>query len=41
VVSVLMFFLCNNVFVPFEEAKMQRQFCDQYTDYLARVRRWI
>jgi protein-S-isoprenylcysteine O-methyltransferase Ste14 len=41
VVSVLMFFLCNNVFIPFEEAKMQRQFCDQYTDYLARVRRWI
>jgi protein-S-isoprenylcysteine O-methyltransferase Ste14 len=41
VVSLLMFFLCNNIFIPFEEAKMRRQYGDQYADYLARVRRWI
>ena len=40
-VPVLLFLLCNFLFIPFEEAKMQRQFNDQYTDYLHRVRRWI
>jgi protein-S-isoprenylcysteine O-methyltransferase Ste14 len=40
-VPVLLFLICNFVFIPFEEAKMQRQFSDQYTDYLRRVRRWI
>lgn len=40
-VSVLLFLLCNFSFIPFEEAKMQRQFVDQYTDYLRRVRRWV
>jgi len=40
-VPVLVFFLCNKLFIPFEEAKMQRQFTDRYTDYLRRVRRWI
>jgi protein-S-isoprenylcysteine O-methyltransferase Ste14 len=40
-VPVLLFLLCNFVFIPFEEAKMQRQFHDQYTDYRRRVRRWI
>ncbi len=41
VVPVLLFLLCNFSFIPFEEAKMQRQFGDQYTDYLRRVRRWL
>lgn len=40
VVPVLLFLLCNFSFIPFEESKMQRQFGDQYTDYLRRVRRW-
>ena len=40
-VPVLLFLLCNFSFIPFEEAKMQRQFGDQYTDYLRRVRRWV
>ena len=40
-VPVLLFVLCNFSFIPFEEAKMQRQFGDQYTDYLRRVRRWV
>lgn len=39
-VPVLLFLLCNFVFIPFEETKMQRQFTDQYTEYLRRVRRW-
>jgi protein-S-isoprenylcysteine O-methyltransferase Ste14 len=41
VVPVLLFLLCNFSFIPFEEAKMQRQFSDQYTEYLRRVRRWV
>ena len=41
IVPVLLFLLCNFSFVPFEEAKMLRQFGDQYTDYLRRVRRWV
>ena len=40
-VPVLLFLLCNFSFIPFEEGKMQRQFGDQYTDYLRRVRRWV
>jgi len=40
-VPVLVFLLCNFAFVPFEEAKMQRQFGTQYTDYTQRIRRWI
>jgi hypothetical protein len=27
--------------VPFEEAKMRRQFGSTYDDYVARVRRWL
>ncbi len=40
-VPVVLFLLCNFSFIPFEEAKMQRQFSDQYTDYRRRVKRWI
>jgi len=40
-VPVLLFLLCNSVFIPFEEAKMQRQHGALYTDYLHHVRRWI
>ena len=40
-VPVLVFVLCNLVFIPFEEAKMRRQHGNPYTDYLHRVRRWI
>jgi protein-S-isoprenylcysteine O-methyltransferase Ste14 len=29
------------VHIPFEEAKMRRQFGGAYDDYVARVRRWI
>lgn len=38
---VLMFAVANRVFIPFEEAKMRRQFGDQFDAYCQRVRRWI
>ncbi len=38
---VLMFFVANSVFIPFEEAKMRRQFGEQFDAYCKRVRRWI
>jgi protein-S-isoprenylcysteine O-methyltransferase Ste14 len=41
IVPVLLFLLVNLVFAPFEEAKMLRQFGAQYTEYCARVRRWV
>jgi protein-S-isoprenylcysteine O-methyltransferase Ste14 len=31
----------NWVHIPFEEAKMRRQFGAAYDDYVARVRRWV
>jgi len=37
----LMFLVANNVFIPFEEAKMRRQFGDAFDAYTRRVRRWI
>jgi protein-S-isoprenylcysteine O-methyltransferase Ste14 len=40
-VPVLAFLLCDRVFIPFEERKMERQFGAQYTEYLRRVRRWL
>ncbi len=40
-VPVGLFVICNNGFIPFEEAKMHRQFCEEYGAYLSRVRRWI
>ena len=38
---VLLFLLDNFVIIPFEEAKMERQFGDAFRAYKARVRRWI
>ncbi len=40
-VPVLMFVVCNQIHIPFEEAKMRLQFGDAYDAYAARVRRWI
>ncbi|MEZ6022438.1 MAG: isoprenylcysteine carboxylmethyltransferase family protein [Hyphomonadaceae bacterium] len=37
----LMFAVANWVFIPFEEAKMRRQFGDAFDAYTRRVRRWI
>ena len=38
---VLMFAVANWVFIPFEEAKMRRQFGAAFDAYTKRVRRWI
>lgn len=38
---VLMFAVANWAFIPFEEAKMRRQFGDTFDAYTRRVRRWI
>jgi protein-S-isoprenylcysteine O-methyltransferase Ste14 len=40
-VPAILFLFCNTAFIPFEEAKMRRQFGGQYTDYTRRVRRWL
>lgn len=38
---VAVFVTVNFVHIPFEEAKMRRQFGAAYDDYCARVRRWL
>ncbi|MGE3930779.1 MAG: isoprenylcysteine carboxylmethyltransferase family protein [Hyphomonadaceae bacterium] len=38
---VLMFAVANWAFIPFEEAKMRRQFGEAFDAYTKRVRRWI
>lgn len=38
---VAVFATANWVHIPFEEAKMRRQFGAAYDDYAARVRRWM
>jgi protein-S-isoprenylcysteine O-methyltransferase Ste14 len=40
-VPILMFFTANFVHIPFEEAKMRRQFGPTFDDYARGVRRWI
>lgn len=40
-VPVLIFVTSDASVIPFEEAKMERQFGDEYRAYKARVRRWI
>lgn len=38
---LLMYLIADRVFIPFEEAKMRRQFGEQFDSYCTRVRRWI
>jgi protein-S-isoprenylcysteine O-methyltransferase Ste14 len=38
---IAVFVTANWVHIPFEEAKMRRQFGAAYDDYVGRVRRWI
>ena len=40
-VPVLTFLLDEFIIIPFEEAKMERQFGDAFRAYKSRVRRWI
>jgi protein-S-isoprenylcysteine O-methyltransferase Ste14 len=39
--SLIMFAIANWVFIPFEEAKMRRQFGEAFDAYTKRVRRWL
>ncbi len=41
VAAATYFCLFNFGFIPFEEAKLQRIFGEQYTEYRRRVRRWL
>ena len=41
IAPVAVFATANWVHIPFEEAKMRRQFGATYDDYVARVRRWV
>ncbi len=38
---IAVFATCNWVHIPFEEAKMRRQFETAFDDYARRVRRWL
>lgn len=38
---LFLFAIANWLFIPFEEAKMRRQFGAEFDAYAARVRRWI
>ena len=40
-VPFAVFALANFVHVPFEEAKMRRQFGEAYDAYRRQVRRWV
>ena len=40
VAPIALFAIANWVHIPFEEAKMRRQFGPVYDNYVARVRRW-
>jgi protein-S-isoprenylcysteine O-methyltransferase Ste14 len=40
-VPIAVFFTNNAVVIPFEEAKMERQFGDEYRAYKSKVRRWL
>lgn len=41
IAPVAVFATANWVHIPFEEAKMRRQFGAAYDDYVTRVRRWV
>jgi protein-S-isoprenylcysteine O-methyltransferase Ste14 len=41
VVPFAVFATANWVHIPFEEAKMRRQFGATYDDYVGHVRRWL
>ena len=38
---LLMYLVADRVFIPFEEAKMRRQFGEPFDAYCMRVRRWL
>ncbi len=38
---IAVFITLDRVHIPFEEAKMRRQFATEFDDYVGRVRRWV
>jgi protein-S-isoprenylcysteine O-methyltransferase Ste14 len=40
VATVILFLFVNSVFIPFEEAKMERQYGAEFRAYKSRVHRW-
>ncbi|MBI3439064.1 MAG: isoprenylcysteine carboxylmethyltransferase family protein [Proteobacteria bacterium] len=40
-VPLFVFVIINWIFIPFEEAKMRRQFGAEFDSYTQRVRRWL
>jgi protein-S-isoprenylcysteine O-methyltransferase Ste14 len=38
---IAVFLTANFVHIPYEEAKMRRQFGAEYDAYVGRVRRWL
>ncbi len=40
-VPVAVFMLARSIFIPYEEAKMERQYGQAFVDYKARVGRWF
>lgn len=40
-VPIAVFATANWVHIPFEEAKMRRQFGEEYDSYVRKVRRWV
>jgi protein-S-isoprenylcysteine O-methyltransferase Ste14 len=38
--TVALFFILDKIFIPFEEAKMERIFGESYRNYKSQVRRW-
>jgi protein-S-isoprenylcysteine O-methyltransferase Ste14 len=41
IVPVAVFATVNGVHIPYEEAKMRRQFGAAFDEYMGRVRRWL
>jgi protein-S-isoprenylcysteine O-methyltransferase Ste14 len=41
IAPIAVFVILNWVHIPFEEAKMRRQFGATYDRYIERVRRWV
>jgi protein-S-isoprenylcysteine O-methyltransferase Ste14 len=40
IATLLLFLLINGTFIPFEEAKMERQYGAEFRAYKSGVRRW-
>ena len=41
ITPVIFFILCEKLFIPYEEDKMEREFGEEYLRYKKKVRRWF